>query len=86
MDTKVAENTKNITFRAPGCAPMSGVVKNPSATLAKVAARAARKMGLAGTFECLSTKSSEVIAPDTRLVDLPADDTDITLASELTPA
>lgn len=73
----------SITFRAPGREPLTGVVKNPSAKIGAVAARVALKMGLAGGFECL-TRESEAIDPETPLADLP--DTEITLASELTPA
>ena len=74
---------KQITFRALGREPLTGVVRNPDAKLGAVAAKIATKLGLAGVFECINTRE-EVISPDTRLADLP--DTEITLASELTPA
>ena len=77
-------NPKTLTFRTVGNQSLNGVVKNPNATLGTIAAKAARHLGLAGTFECLD-RESRVLNPDTPLADLPADE-EITLASELTPA
>ena len=79
------ETGRRLTFRALGSNPVSGVVKNPQATLGTVAAKAAARIGLAGTYECLDAKN-EVLSPEIPLADLPEDVTDITLASELTPA
>ena len=77
---------RTLTFRVMGNRdPLTGVVKNPNATLGQVAAKVARKLGIAGTFECLN-RESEVLLPDTKLADLPDADSEITLASELTPA
>jgi len=81
MNTSTSEQT--LSFRVLGREPVSGKVKNPHATLGKVAAKVASKMGLAGSYEAVN-KKGEVLSPDTRLVDLP--DEEITLASELTPA
>jgi len=76
---------KTLTFRVPGRRkPLTGVVKNPNATLGSVASKVASKMGLAGTFEML-TQANETLSPETPLQDLP-DDQEITLAAELTPA
>jgi len=60
------------------------LVRNPDAALGRVAAKAAAKFGIAGTFECLNARG-DVLSPETRLADLPDEET-ITLASELTPA
>jgi hypothetical protein len=77
---------RTLTFRVMGSRdPLTGKVKNPNATLGQVAAKVARKLGIAGTFECLNRKS-EVLLPETKLADLPDGDTEITLASDLTPA
>ena len=74
---------RQLTFRVLGREPVTGTVKNPDATLGKVAAKVAAKLGIAGAFECVNAKQ-ETISPQTRLVDLP--DEEITLASDLTPA
>lgn len=76
-------NERVMTFRVPGREPLKGVIKNPDATLGKVAASVAQRQGLAGTYECLS-RDGESLSPDMRLADLPDDE--ITLASDLTPA
>jgi len=75
---------RRLTFRALGSAPVTGVVKNPRATLGKVAALAASHLGIAGTFECMDEKN-EVLAPETPLGELPRESS-ITLLPELTPA
>ena len=85
MDAKTSAQRK-LTFRVMGNRdPLTGVVRNPNATLGQVAAKVARKLGIAGTFECLNGKS-EVLSPEIKLADLPDADSEITLASELTPA
>ena len=83
--SEALETGRRLTFRALGSDPVTGVVKNPQATLGTVAATAAARIGLAGTYECL-TATNEVLSPETPLGDLPDEVTDITLASELTPA
>lgn len=86
MKTKTDKTSmKKLTFRAVGCKPVSGWVKNPDATLGQVSAKVAAKMGIAGIYECLDPKEEgKALSPDTRLADLP--DEEITLASDLTPA
>ena len=79
------EPERSLTFRALGRDAVTGVVKNPHATLGRAATKAARYFEIAGTFECLNSEN-EVLSPETRLEDLPKDLTEITLASELTPA
>jgi hypothetical protein len=84
MKTKTNKtSTKKLTFRALGCKPISGLVKNPDATLGQVSAKVAAKMGIAGVFECLDPKDN-TLSPYTRLADLP--DEEITLSTDLTPA
>lgn len=78
-----AAQGRQLTFRVLGGEPITGTVKNPDATLGKVAAKVAAKLGIAGAFECLNAKQ-DTISPQTRLADLP--DEEITLASDLTPA
>jgi hypothetical protein len=81
----MAQKGKTLTFRVPGRSkPLTGVVKNPKATLGAIASKVAAKMGLAGTFEML-TESNDVLSPETPLADLPQDQA-ITLAAEFTPA
>lgn len=75
---------KTLRFRTPSGDQVVGRVKNPDATLGTTAARLAARLGIAGSFECVGP-DNQVIAPDTRLADLP-DEAEITLASELTPA
>ena len=76
--------TKQLTFRTLDGKSLSGAVKNPDGQLGNTAARAAARLGVAGTFECLDPKN-QPISPETRLADLPEDE-EITLSSELTPA
>lgn len=84
MKTKTNKKSmKKLTFRAVGCKPVSGRVKNPDATLGQVSAKVAAKLGIAGVFECLDQKDN-TLSPDTRLADLPVEE--ITLSSDLTPA
>lgn len=79
------ENTgKTLSFKVMGREPLSGVVRNPNATIGSVAPRIAERLGIAGTFEVLDGKG-QTLSPLTRLADLP-DKEELTLASELTPA
>ena len=84
--TMQGTNERLLTFRLPNREAMTGRIRNPNATLGAVASRLASKEGFAGTFEMISSKNGEVLRPDTRLADLPQDDSVIDLAPELTPA
>ena len=75
---------RELTFQVRGRPPVKGIVKNPDAQLSQIATKAAGKLGLAGTFQCLDPNDNQVIEPRTRLEDLPSDE--IVLAPELTPA
>ena len=77
------QEAQSLTFRTVGGRSFTGTVKNPSASVGSVASRLAARAGLAGTFELVDNKGL-TLDPSTRLEDLP--DSEITLASELTPA
>jgi len=75
---------KTLSFTVTGREPLSGVVRNPDATIGSIAPKIAERLGIAGTFEVLDREGVPV-SPLTRLADLP-DKEELTLASELTPA
>jgi hypothetical protein len=76
--------SRTLSFKVMGREPLSGVVRNPDATIGSVAPKIAERLGIAGTFEVLDAKG-QTLSPSTRLADLP-DKEELTLASELTPA
>jgi hypothetical protein len=76
--------TKTLSFKTVQGEPISGIIKNPEATIGSLAPKIAQRLGIAGTFEVLDA-SSQTLSPQTRLADLP-DGAELTLASELTPA
>ena len=77
---------KTITFRSLDGRLFPARVKNGQAKLGNVASRlAARAAGYAGAVELISTKTGETLTPDTKLEDLP-DESEITMAPDLTPA
>ena len=77
---------KIIKFRTLNGKPLTATIRNiEKKTLGAVAKSAAERLHLAGAFECLDPRSSEVISPESPLADLP-DTEEIVLASELTPA
>jgi hypothetical protein len=75
---------KTLSFKVMGREPLSGVVRNPEATIGSVAPKIAERLGIAGTFEVLDAKG-QTVNPSMKLADLP-DKEELTLASELTPA
>ena len=78
------QDARKVTFSVLGSnLSRTGLVRNGRATLGAVAARVARTLGLAGTFQCL-TPESQLLSPDMALEDLPTDD--VKLVSDHTPA
>ena len=81
-----------LTFRSrrpdpsTGRSSISGVVKNPSAPLGRVASRLAKRFGIAGTYEIISRKRGLTLDPNTTLSQLPAEEDDFVLSPEYTPA
>ena len=63
----------------------TGIVRNGKARLGDVAPSIARRLGLAGAFECLDVKHNNRILPaEIRLDELPTDE--VAFVSEHTPA
>ena len=79
--SKTATPPRQITFRAPGRQPVTGVVRNPQATLGVASRAVAEKFGFAGGYEAVV--DGQVVPLDTPLADLPAD---LMLVPDLTPA
>jgi hypothetical protein len=73
-----------MSFRTIGGTRLRGTVSNPKASIGALAQQAARKLGLAGSFQILDPASQDVLRPDTPLNEL--DTEEVVLASELTPA
>ena len=76
---------RTLTFKSLRGESFRGRVKNPAAPIGRVAAKCADKLGIAGSFEIISPRGVTVPA-DTTLGDLPEDEDEYVISSELTPA
>jgi hypothetical protein len=80
-ETKV----QKVTVKALGRENVTALIRNPKTHVGALAASAASRMGLPGTFEILH--NNQVVAPQTPLEDLPLEaEAEVVLVPELTPA
>jgi hypothetical protein len=76
---------RTLTFKSLRGESFRGRVLNPQAPIGRVAAKCANRFGIAGSFEIISPRGMTVPA-DTTLGDLPEEENEYVLSSELTPA
>jgi len=74
-----------LTFKSLRGESFQGRVKNPAAPIGRVAAKCADRFGIAGSFEIISPRGVTVPA-ETSLGELPEDESEYVISSELTPA